>query len=165
MKNMKNIKGLILDRLIKKVETQIENAERGRRDALEESKAHKGAMESRYDTFKEEAQYLAGGFSARLVELGKILGALKSIRDCPPIVTQGSVYAIIDVENIDDGSRRKYFLLPAGGGNTYEVEGEEITVLSIGTPLGRAFIGTVAGDKVEVKLPKTTKRFYVVSIT
>ncbi len=162
---MKNVKTVILDRIIEEVEVQIKNAERGRLDALEESKAHKGAMESRYDTFKEEAQYLAGGFAARLVELGKTLGALKSIRDYPPAVTKGSGYAIVEVENLDDGSRAKYFLLPAGGGNTYEVEGKEITVLNIGAPLARAFIGSIAGDEVEIKIQGTTRQFSVVSVT
>src|SRR3989344_2272089 len=154
-----NIKTAILDRIIKEVETQIKNAERGRLNALEESKAHKGAMESRYDTFKEEAQYLVGGFAARLVELGKTLGALKSIRDYPPTVTNGSGYAIVEVENLDDGSRVKYFLLPAGGGNTYEVEGEKITILNIGASLARAFIGSVAGDEGGIKIQGTTRRF------
>lgn len=162
---MENIKTVILDRIIKEVETQIKNAERGRLGAIEESKAHKGAMESRYDTFKEEAQYLAGGYAARLVELGKTLGALKSIRDYPPTVTKSSGYAIVEVENLGDGSRSKYFLLPAGGGNTYKVEGEEITVLNVGTPMARAFIGTIAGDEVEIKIQGTTRRFSVVSVT
>lgn len=162
---MENIKTIILDRLIEEIEAQIKNAERGRLDALKESKAHKGAMESRYDTFKEEAQYLAGGFTARLVELGKILGALKSIRDFPPTVTKGSSYAIVEAENLDDGSRTKYFLLPAGGGNTYEIGGEQITILSLGAPLAHAFIGAVAGDEVEVKIQGTTRRFSVISVT
>lgn len=162
---MKNIKTIILDRIIEEVETQIKNAERGRLDAIEESKAHKGAMESRYDTFKEEAQYLAGGYATRLVELGKTLGALKSIRDYPPTIAMGSGYAIVEVENLDDGSRAKYFLLPAGGGNTYEVEEEEITVLNVGAPLARVFIGSVAGDEVETKIQGTTRRFNIVSVT
>lgn len=162
---MKDIKTVILDRIINEVEDQIKNAERGRLDAIEESKAHKGAMESRYDTFKEEAQYLAGGYAARLVELGKTLGALKSIRDYPPTITKGSGYAIVEAENLEDGSRIKYFLLPAGGGNTYEVEGEGITVLNVGAPLARAFIGAVAGDEVEIKIQGMTRKFLVVSVT
>jgi transcription elongation GreA/GreB family factor len=133
--------------------------------AIEESKAHKGAMESRYDTFKEEAQYLAGGHNARLLELGKILGALKSIRDCPPTITKGSSYAMVEAKNLEDGLGAKYFLLPAGGGNTYEEEGEKITVLNVGAPMARAFIGAVANDEIEIKIQGTTKRFNVVSVT
>jgi hypothetical protein len=162
---MPDIKSIILNRIIEEVEEQIRNAERGRLDAVEESKAHKGAMQSRYDTFKEEAQYLAGGFNAWLQERGKMLRILRSIQDYPPTITKCSGYAIVEVENLDDGSSAKYFLLPAGGGNTYEVNEEKITVLNVGAPLARAFIGAVAGDELEVKIQATTKRFSVVSVT
>jgi len=74
-------------------------------------------MESRYDTFKEEAQYLASGFTTRLVELTRTLCALRSIRDYPPVITKGGPYALIEIKDLDDGSRTKYFLLPTGGGN------------------------------------------------
>ena len=102
---MKSIKTTIVDCIIEKVENQIRNAERGQSDAIEESKAHKGAMASRYDTFKEEAQYLAGGYAAQLVELNKILRALKSVRDNPPTITKCAGYALIEAENLDDRSR------------------------------------------------------------
>lgn len=161
---MKEVKRFILDCLINKIQEQIENAERGRLDALEESKVHKGAMESRYDTFKEEAQYLASGYTVRLVELSKMLWALKSIRNSPPTIVKGSSYAIVEVENFEDGSRLKYFLLPAGGGNIYEIEGNRIIVINVGSPIGRALIGTVAGDEVEIVIQGTTKRFRIISI-
>jgi len=162
---MKNIKTSIIDDVIRRIEAQINRAERGRLDAIKESNAHKGAMASRYDTSKEEAHYLAGGHNARLGELGKTLSALKSIRDYPPIITEGSGYAIVDAKNLDDGSRSKYFLLPAGGGNIYEAEEGKITVLNVGAPMARAFIRAVEGDEVEIKIRGTTKRFSIVSVT
>lgn len=162
---MSKIKTIILDQVIEEVGVQLKNAEQGRATALKDAKAHKGAMASRYDTFKEEAQYLAGGLNTQAEALNKTLSALRSIRNYPLPITKGSGYAIIEVENLDDSSRVKYFLLPAGGGNTYEVDGEKITVLNVGAPLARAFIGAVAGSEVEVKLQGTTKRFSVVSIT
>lgn len=162
---MTNIKTLILDRIIEQINAQIQNAERGRSDAIKESKAHKGAMESRYDTFKEEAQYLAGGFNTQVLELRRTLSTLESIRNYPLPITKVSGYAIITVESCDDGSRAKYFLLPAGGGNEYDVEGEKITILSVGAPLARAFIDAVVGDEVEVKIQGMMKRFRVVLIT
>jgi transcription elongation GreA/GreB family factor len=163
---MPNLKSTILDLVIEEVEDQIKHAERGKSDAIEESRAHKGAMESRYDTFKEEAQYLAGGFSSQLIELGKLLGALKSVKERPPAsVTKGSGYALIEAENLGDGSKTKYLLLPAGGGNSYEVDGEKITVLNVGAPMARAFMGSTAGDEVELKIQGKTKHFNIVSIT
>lgn len=77
---MQNVKASLLSLAIADIEEQIAAAERGRKDAIEESKAHKGAMASRYDTFKEEAQYLAGGFAARIQELSSQLAALKSLQ-------------------------------------------------------------------------------------
>jgi transcription elongation GreA/GreB family factor len=162
---MENLKTIILDRIIEEVETQIKIAERGRLGAIEESKAHKGAMASRYDTFKEEAQYLAGGFNAQILELSQRLGALKSIRNYSPTITKGSGYAIIEAEKLEDGSRVKYFLLPAGGGNTYEVGDEKIIVLNVGAPMARAFMGAVADDEVKIELQGTMRIFRVISVS
>jgi transcription elongation GreA/GreB family factor len=162
---MNNIKTVVINKIIEEVEAQVQNAERGRLDAIAESKSHKGAMASRYDTFKEEAQYLAGGHNAQRIKLTKILDMLISIRNNPQIITKGSIYAIVEVSDLDDGSISKYFILPAGGGNTYDVDKEEITAINVGAPMARAFIGTVAGDKVEIKIQGTTKQFRVVSVT
>lgn len=124
-----------------------------------------GAMQSHSDTTKWQMSRRAEAIERSLFETQQALGVLKSIRDYPPTITKGSVYAIIEVKNLNDESRAKYFLLPAGGGDTYEVDGEKITVLNMGAPMARAFIGAVAGDEVEVKIQETTRRFSVVSVT
>ncbi len=162
---MKNIKIFIIDSIIKEIEGQIRNTKNGRLSAVKESKAHKGAMASRYDTFKEEAQYLADGYSIQLARLNKTLNELRYIRRDSSIINKGSIRAIVEVQNLSDNSRAKYFLLPIGGGNIYEVKKEIITVLSVGAPLARAFIGAVAGDEIEVKIQDKTKIFNVISIT
>ena len=59
----------------------------------------------------------------------------------------------------------KYFLLPVGGGNTYEVEGEKITVINVGAPLAHAFIGTVSSDEVKIEIKRNTKRFSIISVS
>jgi len=162
---MTDIKTVILDLVIQGVERQIRNAEQGRETAIKDSQSHKGAMESRYDTFKEEAQSLMGGFHIQISELSRIMAALRSIRGHSLPITKGSGYAIMEIENCDDGSKAKYFLLPAGGGDTYDLDGEEITILTVSAPIARALIGTVPGDEVEVKIEKTIKRLRVISIT
>jgi len=130
----------------------------------EESKAHKGAMASRYDTFKEEAQYLAGGFNARIQELSPLLAMLKSLRTQIPSLNKASGGTIVEVEDSDNNTRVKYFLLPAGGGNTYEVAGETYTVLSLSAPLARAFVGKMKEDEVEITIQGTTRHLIVVSV-
>ncbi len=162
---MTNLKTIIVGRIIEKIEAQIKTAEHGLSDAIEESRAHKGAMASRYDTFKEEAQYLAGGYNAQLLELGRMLNVLNSIRDRMPVLTKCADYAIIEIKNLNDGLVTKYFLLPTGGGDVYEVNKEKITTINVDAPMAHAFIGAIVNDEVEVKIQEATRRFIVVSIT
>ena len=162
---MKDVKSKLIDLVIADIEKQIEIAEQGRKDAVEESKAHKGAMASRYDTFKEEAQYLAGGFAARIQELTPLLAALKSMRMRIPANSKVSSGAIVEVENIDTGMKTKYFILPFGGGKTYEVDGEQYSTLTLQAPLARALFGKTEGDEAEITIQGTTKHLLVVSIS
>ena len=162
---MTDIKSKLLDMAISDIEKQIETAERGRQDSIEESKAHKGAMASRYDTFKEEAQYLAGGFAARIQELTPLLAILKSMRMRVPANSRISGGAIVEVEDADTGVRSKYFILPAGGGNTYEVDGEKYSTLTLQAPLARTLFGKTEGDEAEIKIQGTTKHLLIVSVS
>ncbi|MFA5813872.1 MAG: GreA/GreB family elongation factor [Patescibacteria group bacterium] len=122
-------------------------------------------MQSHSDTTKWQMSRRAEAIERSLFETQRALDALKHFVDRPPTITKISGHAIVEVENLDDGSMAKYFLLPAGGGDTYEVDGEKITVLNMGAPMARAFIGAVAGDEVEVKIQEATRRFSVVSVT
>lgn len=162
---MKDIKSKLLDLVIADIEKQIETAEQGRKDAVEESKAHKGAMASRYDTFKEEAQYLAGGFAARIQELTTLLIALKSMRARLAANSKVSGGAIVEVEDIDTGVKTKYFLLPAGGGHVYEVSGEQYSTLTIQAPLAHSLFGKTEGDETEITIQETTKHLLIVSVS
>ncbi len=162
---MKSIKETLLDLAIADIEKQIETAEQGRKDAVEESKAHKGAMASRYDTFKEEAQYLAGGFAARIQELAPLLVALKSMRTRITANSKVSGGAIVEVEDTDTGVKTKYFLLPAGGGHVYEVNGEQYSTLTIQAPLARSLFGKTEGDEAEITIQGATRHLLVVSVS
>jgi len=162
---MTNIKSKLLDMAIADIEKQIETAERGRQDSIEESKAHKGAMASRYDTFKEEAQYLAGGFAARIQELTPLLAALKSMRMRIPANNKVSGGAIVEVEDTYTGVKMKYFILPAGGGNAYEVDGERYSTLTLQAPLARSLFGKTERDEAEITIQGTTKHLLIVSVS
>lgn len=162
---MKSVKETLLDLAIADIEEQIEAAERGRKDAIEESKAHKGAMASRYDTFKEEAQYLAGGFAARIQELSSQLATLKSMQMRLAVNSKVSGGAIVEVEDVDTSAKTKYFLLPAGGGNMYEVGGEQYSILTIQAPLARSIFGKTEGDEAEITIQGTTKHLLIVSVS
>ena len=162
---MRNIKEVILDRVIEEVKAQIANSEQGLQSAMHDAKSHKGAMASRYDTFKEEAQYLASGHAIQISELNKHLSSLIILRGNMATLTKVSVYALVEVEDHDNNSLIHYFFLPVGGGESYEVNDKIVEVISVGSPIGRAFLGKKIGDGVVVRLPTATKHFSIISIT
>lgn len=155
----------LLQCVIEALTQKIENAKQSLETAQQAAKEAPGAMQSHSDTTKWQMSRRAEAMQSSIAETQQALSVLKSIRDHPPTITKSSGYAIVEIENLNDGSRAKYFLLPAGGGDTYEMEGEKITVITIGSPMARALIGTIAGDEVEVKMHGTTKRISVVSVT
>lgn len=159
--NKQKLLECVIDTLTQGEKSVKQSLETTRQAAIEAP----GAMQSHSDTTKWQMNQRAGAIEQSLFETKQALGALKRLRDHSPAITKGSVYAIIEVKNLGDGSWAKYFLLPAGGGNTYEVEGEQITILNIGAPMARALIGVVAGDEVEVKIQEKTRQFKVVSVT
>ena len=163
---MSNIKMIILDKVIEEIDAQIRNSERGRQSAMEDAKSHKGAMQSRYDTFKEEAQYLAAGYALQMADLGKQLSSLKNLRSVGvPTIASVSVGAMVEVMDLGDNSQTRYFLLPAGGGESYEVDGEHVVVVSIASPIARAFMSKKIGDRAILRLPTVSKNFIITSIT
>ena len=76
--------GRVRTGVIQAIETALEArlaaAEHFRRDAQDEANSHVGAMESRYDTFKEDAQYLAAGHKKTVARLQAQLRKLRSVR-------------------------------------------------------------------------------------
>lgn len=159
--NKQKLLECVIETLTRSEKSAKQSLETTRQAAIEAP----GAMQSHSDTTKWQMNQRAGAIEQSLFETQQALGALKRLMDHPPAITKGSVYAIIEVKNLGDESRTKYFLLPAGGGNTYEVEGGQITILNIGAPMARALLGVVAGDEVEVRIQEKTRQLNVVSVT
>lgn len=159
--NKQKLLQFVIETLTQREKSAKQSLETTRQAAIEAP----GAMQSHSDTTKWQMSRRAEVIERSLFETQKALRALKHLMDHPPTITKGSGYAIVELKNLDDGLMAKYFLLPAGGGDTYEVDGEEITVLNMGAPMARAFIGTVAGDEVEIKIQGMTRQFSVISVT
>jgi transcription elongation GreA/GreB family factor len=158
--NKQKLLQCIIETLAQREKSAKQNLEATRQAAIEAP----GAMQSHSDTTKWQMSRRAEAIEQSISETQQALGVLKSLVDHPPTVTKGSIFAIIEVENLDDGSKAKYFLLPAGGGDIYEMDGEKITVLTMGAPLSRVLVGAVSGDEVEITTQGKTKRFLVLSV-
>lgn len=143
----------ILDELLEATLGMLEAARAAERQNRDEANEAEGAMVSRYDTFKEEAQYLQAGHQLRVLELERGLGALRALRQQlerggrPGERAVAGAFVLVEGP---DGEGRWYFLAPFGGGRVCEIAGRDVAVVSPQTPVGRAVIGAEAGDVVEV---------------
>ena len=87
------------------LEERLAAAVRYREDAQSEANSHVGAMESRYDTFKEDAQYLAAGHERAIARLREQLGELRAIQQskAPQWPKAGALVALRDVNGTEVG--------------------------------------------------------------
>jgi len=134
--------------LQKHLEMSLAQAEQSRREAQEESNRHIGRMESRYDTFKEEAQYLADNYNH---EANKLREALKIVekhvattdRDGGDSLDVGSVFGLESGRGL-----KLYFLFEVGGGIRLHMKDQEYYVITPETPLGRSVRGRRFGESI-----------------
>jgi hypothetical protein len=126
----------------------------------EESKA-----EDKYDTRGLEASYLAGAQSKRALEIQGMIQDYRKIEmhDFGPDST-AAVTALVEAES--EGRRSLYFLARRGGGYGVRVDGREVNVISVTSPLGEELVGRGVGEEFEVTLANGTRRDYeIVSLS
>ncbi len=120
--------------------------------------------EHKYDTFKLEESFLARGQAKRV---GELTAALESLQALPlGDLPQGSPvqYGALIRLVAGDGSISTLLFGSAAGGETIEVDGEAITVVTPQSPLGQALAGKQAGEPLELKTGRAIQTFKVESI-
>jgi hypothetical protein len=142
------LKELVLDYL----KGLLDQAEVVEKNEIYESKQHKGAMASRYDTFKEEAQAMMAAQQLRKATISNEIGLVSQvdIRECKNLAI-GALFRLRDGD-----SQQTYFLLPGGGGNSYDIDGETVTVLSSTAPLAVQLLNA-EDEEVEIRRGKATR--------
>lgn len=120
-------------------------AEQYRNDAQEESNRHIGRMESRYDTFKEEAQYLADNHAREVSRLQIDLAMLKQMDEKDRVrstsIEPGAIFSLLS-----EGRLYHFYLAPVGGGATVNIGGAEYTLVSAASDLAKAATGRRKGE-------------------
>jgi hypothetical protein len=156
-------KAQVLEALIKSLNSSLSqvtaSAEEIRRDAT-----HAEARpENDKDTRALEQSYLARGQAMRaeaMVEQLQILRGLdiSPMREGEPIRSG----ALIALE--DENATRQLFMAPFGGGVTLSIGTMAVQVITPVSALGRALLGRVAGDDVEVRAPTGMREYTVIDV-
>ena len=119
-------------------------------DAQEEANYHKGAMESRYDTFKEEAQMLkdalGGQYNNTIEILNSIISYEKNIdlKSCNEVVKVGS---IIEIDR--EGEVEYYFIFPKVPYQEIELGDKKYICINNETPFAKAILNKEIGELLE----------------
>lgn len=147
----------IIEKAAHELEEQIQVAQNAANEAQTDANSHVGAMESRYDTFKEEAQYLSAAQRVRAAELARLLTRTRELlerlrreQEKPETVQLGSLVTILD-ENEEEST---YLILCNSLSQKFFDGDTAITVIGDGTPIAKALMGLGAGDEVEINLPQ-----------
>lgn len=148
----KQLKQQLLDQLCHELERMLAQARQSAFEAQQEANYHIGAMESRYDTFKEEAQYLTEGQKLRLLQLNgqhqATLRLQQALRQRHAPMTRIQLGALVALSRGDEQIR--CFLAPAGLNLQCATAAGLVLCVSPQTPLVRGGLGLTIGDEYQV---------------
>ena len=142
----------LLQSHVKKIIQEIETS---REEAQDSANEHVGAMESRYDTFKEEAQYLVAGYTKRLMEFKDIYKKLEQILNTPDIFNNPHEQVLItSIVTISDENEQiyTYLISPVMGGEKIPLDNKEVKIITPSAPLGMKLMSKQVGDTIIMNL-------------
>jgi len=100
-----------------------------------EANCHKGAMQSRHDTFKEEAQYNVDIHNGKISSLKQEKALLAEMSARP---VNNNMFSVITVTN--DVSSVELFISPVLGGEKIKIDGKEYSIATPKSPIGSKII-------------------------
>jgi len=139
--NKSAIRDAILEHLRATLALQAGAAQLARDEAISEE----SRPENKWDTHSQEAAYLAEGQARQAAELAAALAAWRALVFPPASHAAAQVGSLV---TLVAGARTDHILLgPTHGGLTLAApdDGREITVVTPGSPLGRALLGRPVG--------------------
>ncbi len=160
---MNEVAKSLISMVVQNLHDAVQRAKTAKETSDQDAREADGAMMSRYNTFLEEAQYLASGHKARMLEMQATADFLTSLLQENPESSERIVAtSIVTIEDQENGEKRTYLLLPGGGGEKYTYEGREIIAVNVPSPLGRALVQHQIDD--DVRIPGSPHTWTVLSI-
>jgi len=136
------IKKKLIEFAKSEVEKKINFLKNAINNAQKESASHKGRMESRYDTFKEEAQAAVNSYRKQLFEMRQLLFFINEI---PLEITDK-----IELGSIIETNENNYFI-SVGILDSIDINGKKYLLISPESPIGQIFLGKKSGDEFEFR--------------
>lgn len=155
----------LLNNILRALSTDLELLTQAARTAHAAATHPECQPDNKYDTTGLEASYVAQGQANRAQDIRQALESYRSLdlrefeEDTPIRLT-----ALVTIE-AHSGNCKRVFLGPDAGGLKINVDGEECTVVTPRSPLGRALLGKVCGDDIQVGDGAAQKNFTIVAVS
>jgi transcription elongation GreA/GreB family factor len=153
----------VLRRLRARVGAELEAAIATQKEAHAAAVHEEARPESDKDTRATEGSYLARGLAMRVAELATASARLESLDLEALDLSTIAVGALVEVSD-EANERLLYFIAPAGAGETIEVDGVVVLVITPRAPLCRALLGKETGDDVEFVAPRGARSLVIETI-
>lgn len=158
-------KAALWQMLIERLSVELEALRRAQSETQKGATHEEAKPENDKDTRALEQSYLARGQAVRAIEFAQGLSAvvalpLRDFSDDTPV----ALGALVTLE-ADDGSPFRVLLAPAGAGQRLEDEHGEVRVITSASPLGRALVGTRAGDFTEYVGPTGATPISIIEVS
>ena len=120
--------------------------------------------ENEYDTRGLEASYLAGAQVQRVAEVEELLHIYRHL-ELKDFKREDKIEATALIEVELNGKRSYVFLMPKGGGQIIQFEGNPVQVITPVSPLGEALLGLKAGDDAVVERGTGLREYEILSVS
>lgn len=152
---MSEDKALLLSELIARVDAELARGVDGHRSVQAGATHEEARPENDKDTRALEASYLARGLAERVAQQEATARLLRRLVLRPfgaddPI----ALGALVTLTDDDSGNQRRYFVVPAAGGERLMLGQDPVLTVTPDAPLGRSLLGAVLGDEVTIRTPR-----------
>ena len=143
MKKKIEFKKQVFEYCSKILKEKVDFMDKEIKETQHQANQFKGAMESRYDTFKEELQARK---NQQIKQQSLVLNDLETLNRLQlvemDIVRTGAIIETVDENN----TKFNYFFFASIGSKPHKISGETYIILNINTPLGNVFNNKKLGD-------------------
>lgn len=157
-------KRLVLDALVEAFSVTLQHAVHAAEEVRRDATHSEARPENDKDTRALEQTYLARGQAIRaetLVEQLQVLRTLPLNALGPSdVISAGALIALDD----DSETQRIIFLAPFGGGETVNVGGIDVMVVTPVSALGRALLGKQIGDEFELRVRGNAREYVIAAV-
>jgi transcription elongation GreA/GreB family factor len=154
----------VLQRIIEKLEVDLDIAIRAAQTAYETATHEENIAENKYDTLGLEASYLAAGQARRMEEIRQSLTLYRNLVLKPFDQTRGIQSGDLVVLDSASGVQQHLFLGPDAAGLKIGVDDTLITVITAKAPLGQNLLGKLDGDQVEISVNGSRQSFEITHV-